>query len=206
MNRRVVNLTLDTLPELPADVRQCIQWELDPVDRGRQRGAAEAERAKEQWVSETLRDWGSCGKVIQCDGSTTGFISYAPAAYVPRAAAFPSGPVSADAVLLMTAQVVAQSAGSGIGRVLIQSAAKDLVRRSIRAIEVFGDLRPETGGCVLPAGFLLAVGFKTVRSHSRYPRLRMDLRSAITWREDVEVALERLLGSMVPEPGTLRPI
>jgi hypothetical protein len=36
-------------------------------------------------------------------------------------------------------------------------------------------------------------------------RLRMELRTALTWREDVEVALERLLGSMTPERVLLRP-
>jgi hypothetical protein len=33
----------------------------------------------------------------------------------------------------------------------------------------------------------------------------MELRTALTWREDVEVALERLLGSMTPERVLLRP-
>jgi hypothetical protein len=30
--------------------------------------------------------------------------------------------------------------------------------------------------------------------------LRLELKNALTWREDVEVALERLLASMHPEP------
>jgi hypothetical protein len=29
--------------------------------------------------------------------------------------------------------------------------------------------------------------------------LRLELKTALSWREDVEVALERLLGSMSPE-------
>jgi hypothetical protein len=58
---------------------------------------------------------------------------------------------------------------------------------------------------MLPVDYLLAVGFKTVRPHHRHPRLRMELRTALTWREDVEVALERLLGSMTPERVLLRP-
>jgi hypothetical protein len=49
---------------------------------------------------------------------------------------------------------------------------------------------------VLPADFLLSVGFKTVRPHYRHPRLRLDLRTALSWREDVEQAIERLLGSV----------
>ena len=87
---------------------------------------------------------------------------------------------------------------------LIQGMAKDLTRRGVRAIEAFGDKEWTAPACVLPVDYLLAVGFKTVRPHHRHPRLRMELRSTLSWREDVEVALERLLGSMTPE-RVLRP-
>ncbi len=36
----------------------------------------------------------------------------------------------------------------------------------------------------------------SVREHRTYPRLRLDLRNALTWREDVEAAVERLLASV----------
>ena len=49
---------------------------------------------------------------------------------------------------------------------------------------------------MVPADFLRSVGFKTVRPHPRWPRLRMELRSAMTWKEDVEAALEQLLGTI----------
>jgi hypothetical protein len=113
--------------------------------------------------------------------------------------------VSADAVLLMTARVMSEFSGGGLGRMLIQGMAKDLTRRGVRAIEAFGDKQWTAPACVLPVDYLLAVGFKTVRPHHRNPRLRMELRTALTWREDVEVALERLLGSMSPERVLLRP-
>jgi hypothetical protein len=38
----------------------------------------------------------------------------------------------------------------------------------------------------------------------RYPRLRLELKTALSWREDVEVALERLLGSMTAPERSLR--
>jgi predicted N-acetyltransferase YhbS len=99
----------------------------------------------------------------------------------------------------MTASVLSEFAGGGLGRMLVQGVAKDLTRRGIRAIEAFGDLRRDGPSCVVPADYLLAVGFKTVRQHPHYPRLRLELKTALSWREDVEVALERLLGSMSPE-------
>ena len=144
---------------------------------------------------------------MYADSLPAGYVTYAPPVHVPRSLAFPTSPVSGDAVLLMTARLLPEFVGGGLGRMLFQAAAKDLTRRGVKAIEAFGRMGDEVpvGGCVLPADFLLAVGFKTVRPHHLFPRLRLDLRNALSWREDVEVALERLLGSMNPEPA-FRPV
>jgi len=205
MSRRAVNITLDNLDDLPGRCRWCVFWELDPVALGRAEQAGDTAFEKESWVSATLLEWGSCGKIAYVDSVPAGFVMFAPPAYVPRSVAFPTSPVSADAVLLMTGHVLPDFAGSGLGRMLVQSVAKDLVRRGVRAVEAFGDLKWQAPACVLPAEHLLAVGFKTVRPHHRYPRLRLELKTAVSWREDVEVALERLLGSMSPDP-LLRPV
>ena len=204
MSRRLVAITLDNLDDLPRRCRSCAFWELDPVGRSRAEEAGDTSLEKEAWVSATLLEWGSCGKLAYVDGVPAGFVLYAPPAYVPRGVAFPTSPVSSDAVLLMTAHVIPEFAGGGLGRMLVQSVAKDLTRRGIRAIEAFGDLRWSEPACVIPADHLLAVGFKTVRPHPRYPRLRLELKTAVSWREDVETAIERLLGSMSPE-SALRP-
>jgi len=75
--------------------------------------------------------------------------------------------------------------------------AKDLARRGVKAIEAFGNAAPTADShCIIPAAFLLAVGFKTVRAHHRWPRLRLELRSGLSWKEDVEAALERLLNEI----------
>jgi hypothetical protein len=55
----------------------------------------------------------------------------------------------------------------------------------------------------VPADYLTAVGFQTVRPHHRWPRLRLDLRSTLDWR--VDVAVERILGTVIREPA-LRPV
>jgi hypothetical protein len=209
MSRRLVNLTLDTLEDLPRRCRQCVFWELDPVSADRACAAGDPGLEKEAWVSQTLLEWGSCGKLIYVDGMPAGFATYSPPAYVPRSMAFPTSPISADAVLLMSAHVVPSFAGGGLGRMLIQGVARDVTKRGIRAIEAFGDAKfgdelDEISGCLAPADFFLAVGFKTVRPHPRFPRVRLELRTALSWKTDVEYALEKLLGSMNPE-GILRP-
>jgi hypothetical protein len=206
LTRRLANVTLDNLDDLPRRCRQCVFWELDPGAGERAAEAGDTGLEKEAWVSAALLEWGSCGKVLYVDGVPAGFVLFAPPSYVPRSVAFPTSPVSADAVLLMTAMVLPEFADGGLGRMLVQGVAKDLVRRGVKAIEVFGDAQwSEAGHCMLPADYLLAVGFKTVRPHPKHPRLRLELKSAASWREDVEVALERLLGSMTPE-SALRPV
>jgi hypothetical protein len=209
MSRRLVNLTLDTLEDLPRRCRQCVYWELDPVAADRACAAGDTALEKEAWVSQALLEWGSVGKLVYVDGMPAGFAMFAPPAYVPRSMAFPTSPISADAVLLMAAHVVATFGGGGLGRMLIQGVARDVTKRGIKAIEAFGDAKfgddvDELTGCLAPADFYLAVGFKTVRPHPRFPRLRLELRTALSWKSDVEYALERLLGSMSPD-AILRP-
>ncbi len=211
MSRRLANLTLDNLDDLPRSCRRCVFWELDPVARENAEASGDPGLEKEAWVSSTLLDWGSCGKIAYVDSVPAGYVLYAPPIHVPRTLAFPTSPVSGDAVALVTAAVLPELTGGGIGRMLLQGAAKDLSRRGIKAIEAFGEISASTGdeiprrACVVPADYLLAVGFKTVRPHHRFPRLRLELKNALSWREDVEVALERLLGSMNPEP-VFRPV
>lgn len=206
MSRRLAALTLDALDDLPAACRRCVFWELDPVAATRAVEAGDTGFEKEAWLSAALLEWGSAGRLAYSGDVPAGFVLYAPPSFVPRSVAFPTSPVSSDAVLLMTGTVLPEFRGGGLARMLVQGAAKDLTRRGVRAIEAFGlaaGAAPPSGdryaaatGCVVPAEFLLSVGFKTVRPHHRHPRLRLELRTALSWREDVEQALERILGTV----------
>ncbi|MGH3517033.1 MAG: GNAT family N-acetyltransferase [Haloechinothrix sp.] len=209
MSRRIVGVTLDNLEHLPKDCRRCVYWEVAPHLKVQAEEFGETELEKEAWVSGILLEWGSCGRIVYSDSLPVGFVLYAPPSAIPRANAFPTSPASPDSVLLTAFHVLPEFRGGGLGRMLVQAVAKDLTRRGVKAIEAFGDARPaeaesvdELAGypaehnCVVPAEFLSSVGFKTVRPHPRWPRLRLELRSAISWKEDVESALERLLGQV----------
>ena len=205
MSRKTARLTVDHLAELAEPVRSCLFWELGPVDRSR---LDEQERIaeKESWLSSTLRDWGSCGRVVRVDGRTVGHIVYAPAAYLPGAAALPTAPTSPDAIVAATAWIEPGLRGGGLGRLLVQAMEADLVERGHTAIEAYGDTRGRTQGCVLPAEFLGSVGFKTQRAHPTTPRMRMELRTALSWKSEVELAIERVWGAVRPTHKATRPI
>ena len=196
--RRLAPLTRDSLDELPSPCRSCTRWELDAVHRARVEAEGGGADAKATWLTSTLLDWGSCGQVVRVDGAIAGYALYAPPAYLPGLAAYPTAPVSPDAVALAALRVEPEHAGHGLARMLVQGMAADLVRRGVRAVEAVAWAADQPGSapeCLVPADFLLAVGFTTVRAHPRTPRLRLDLRSTAVWREDVvEAALDRLLG------------
>jgi GNAT superfamily N-acetyltransferase len=198
VSRRVTGVTLDNLEHLSKHSRTCVFWELAPHLKAQAEEYGDTEFEKEAWVSSVLLEWGSCGRIIYCDGIPAGSVFYAPPAAVPRSLAFPTSPVSPDAVLMTSLEVLPEFRGGGLGRVLVQSVAKDLTKRGVKAIETFGDNHPKDDeqSCVTPANFLLGVGFKTVRPHPRWPRLRLELRTALGWKEDVEAALERLLNTV----------
>lgn len=181
----------------------CLRWKYDPVTAER---VPDDERhdALEEWVERVRTEWGECGRVLLHDDVPIGYVLYAPPAFLPGLGDVATGPPSPEAVVLVELYVVPQERGAGLGKALVQAAAKDLVLRDVTALEAFGTHRELVADdCLLPVGFLGAVGFTTHRAHSTTPRMRMDLRAARTWMNEVELALERLVGAVRPvmKPG-----
>jgi len=203
VGRKVSPLLLDTLHQLPEPCRRCVFWEL--ATRARARGSEEAGLQKEAWLSSVVLEWGAAGHVLTVDGAVAGYSLFAPARFLEQVGIQAARPVSRDAVLLAALAVAPELEGQGIGRVLLQTMARDLTKRKVRAVEAFAD-RAWTGrNCHIPVGFLEASGFQVVREHPRYPLLRMDLRTTLRWKDAREAALEAL---RVPAPGqpALRPV
>lgn len=204
-----MRLTRDRLDELGRGAdrtlpcRSCVRWELPAHNRSRLR-AEEAAAEKDAWVATVLREWGSCGRAVLVDDVPVGFALYAPAEFVPGSAGPPTAPVSPDAVLLTTLHVAPDHAGGGLGRMLVQGMARDLVTRGVRAVEAFGDATGHQA-CLVPADFLSAVGFRTHVRHPLTPRMRMELRASVTWKDELEAALERL-ARLRPAPVWYAPV
>ncbi len=227
MSASIRPLRLEAFEQLPKHARRCVFWEVDPetLPAGDQLGDPEFE--KEAWLSMVMLEWGSCGQVATAeiaegadDGDETclGYALYAPPRAVPRAQRFPTGPVSADAVLL-TSMGVESGQSEDLQRLLIGKVVGELVRRGVRALEAFGrtpaasglleagavdpDLAPSIAAlgdcsfelCMIDANFLLDVGFTVVAPHPYFPRLRLELDKGLGWKAEVEAALERLLES-----------
>jgi len=239
---RITPLRLEAFEQLPKHARRCVFWEVDPATLpGGDDHLSDPEFEKEAWLSMVMLEWGSCGQLaIHCsdreaaaaeaypdapasldtgDDPCLGYAFYAPPGAVPRARLFPTGPVSADAVLLTCLGIESGQHGEGLPRSLIAAVVADLVRRGVRALEAFGrtaevselvnpgmvppELKPavkvlgdcSVDQCVLDADLLQDAGFVVVAQHRYFPRLRLALEQGLGWKADVEAALERLLES-----------
>jgi hypothetical protein len=233
---RITPLRLEAFEQLPKHARRCVYWEVDPSTLRADDHLSDPEFEKEAWLSMVMLEWGSCGQMaVHCrdsepavgdiqiaatsleDNPCLGYAFYAPPGAVPRARRFPTGPVSADAVLLTSLGVESGNEAEGLSRHLIASVVGDLVRRGARALEAFGhtaevtelldprlvspELRPvvevlgdcSVDQCVLDADLLQDAGFVVVTHHRYFPRLRLELEPGLGWKADVEAALERLL-------------
>ena len=209
MSTLVTGVTLDSFDRLPSHTRRCRFWVLDPATDKADGSPLDLEFENEAWLSMIMLEWGSCGQLLTDGGENIGCALYAPPSAVPRAATFPTSPVSPDAVLLTTLRIETDIDRDAHSASLIAAVVSDLVNRGVRALEAFGIRRTaedETDGprasaymrcsdatCMIDADFLEKAGFEVVAPHHRYPRLRLELDRDHGWKEDVESALEQLL-------------
>lgn len=229
---RIMPLRLEAFEQLPKHARRCVFWEVDPATLGASDYLPDPEFEKEAWLSMVMLEWGSCGQIATVapdsdtdnssesreadDENCLGYVLYAPPRAVPRAQRFPTGPVSADAVLL-TSLGIEPGQSDGLAQSLIAHVVSELVRRGVRALEAFArtaecadlvdahavtpELKPilETLGdcsfeqCMVEEDFLKGAGFTVVAPHRYFPRLRLELDKGLGWKAEVEAALERLL-------------
>ena len=129
---------MKTIGDLPERCRGCVAWELEADAIAPTVLMGDGEFEKEVWLSGVMLTWGSAGQIVTVDDVPVGFALFAPPTAVPGASAFPTSPVSPDAVLLTTARILPEFTGQGLARYLLNGVVSALTRRGVRAIEVFG--------------------------------------------------------------------
>ncbi len=202
-SRRLRPMTAADLPSLPEPCARCTFWESTLGDLAAPADHLDRPRVKSEWAQAVTQRWGYCGVIALHDEQPIGHLTVAPAPYVPRLGAFSTTPVGADAAVVMSAHVLPEFRGKGIGRQMVQSAAALVARRDIRALEAVGTYH-DSPSCMLPTAWLEAVGFQVVRPHPITPRLRMDLQTTARWRPDLGAAWNRLT-DLVTQPPSPEP-
>lgn len=207
IGRRIADLDLSSLHDLPHRCRGCVFWELSPFERAIA-VEADPEFEKEVWCSSLCLHQGSAGKVAYIDGQLVGYALAGPADAFPRSESFPAR-VSKDAWFLATAFVLPEAWGRGVGKMLVQAVLKDAKERGKRALECFADRQWAGPDCMLPAAFCESVGFRVKRDHVRFPLMRIDVRSLGKLTSTAAEAVEEFLRSVkmpTPAPGPARSV
>lgn len=207
MGRRIADLNLETLRDIPLRCRECVFWELSPLDRALAI-EADPEFEKEVWASSLCLHQGTLGKVAYLDDRQVGYVLAGPPEEFPRSESFPAR-VSKDAWFLATGHVLPEAQGRGLGKALIQAVLRDAKEHGKRALECFADREWCQPDCMLPADFCERVGFRVRRDHARFPLMRIDVRSLAKLTETAAEAVEDLLRSVripTPAPGAARTV
>ncbi|MGI3784191.1 MAG: GNAT family N-acetyltransferase [Janthinobacterium lividum] len=189
-------MTAADLDLLPEPCGRCAFWETSVADLAAPADHPDRAASKAEWAREVTAHWGYCGVLAVHEDEVVGFLTLAPARLVPRLPAFSTTPVGADVAVLLSARVAEAWRGKGIGRQLVSTAAGLVARRDIRALEAVGTRR-DGPSCMMPVGWLEAVGFGVVREHPVSPRLRMDLHATQRWT-GLGAAWNRLTGLVAP--------
>lgn len=194
-------LTPERVSHLVGRCAPCTFWLTVPRNGHGDPGDAAASLA--QWVSRVSEEWGPPGQVAYSDGEPVGHLIMAPARFVPRLAAFATAPSDPSALVLVTVCTAPEQPDSSLRKTLVQAAAKAALRHRVRAVDAVA-ARPVAVGrheCVLEVAPLEKLGFRVERDHPAYPRLRLDLRTTVSIKDDAAAYVSWALGRL---PG-LRP-
>ena len=168
-----------------------------------------AQARKRDWISAAVEAGVLPGAVVgsaddrSAETAVVAFALFGPTErFAPRSGATPR--TSRDALQLATLWVADAQREAGLGRLLLQAALREAVRRDLAALEVYGDRRFQERTCTLPATWLLHQGFTVHREHPRTPLFRLETRRVLRWAESLEHALDEVLAHLptrMPEPG-----
>ena len=122
-SRRLRPMTAADLASMPEPCAGCAFWESTLSDLAAPADHTDRRVIKADWAEAVTQRWGYCGVVACAEDEPIGFLTMAPAMYVPRLGAFATTPVGIDAAVVMSVLVLDEYRGKGIGRQLIQSAA-----------------------------------------------------------------------------------
>ncbi len=192
---------------LPSRCVGCVYWESSQTLPRECGGACDVGAATE-WVRTVAAEWGECGRVAVEDGAFLGFIKYAPTTYLPQSLNLPSGAPIEDVPMIACMHLAPEARQRGLGGVLLRAALRDLVARGERSVQAYAlaGRRDFENSPFVGMEFLLRNGFTVASPHHEVPLLRLDLKSLVSWSDNLESVLESLrIPLRVPKqaPATL---
>ncbi len=166
------------LKDIPEPCKGCVYWEC-PDDFEAKKGPekrGEFEAEKREWFQQTMKEFGTCGKIVYYEDKPIAYAQYAPSERFARAGKSKQVDKIKDVVFLSCLFVTNKAfRDKGIGERLLHSIIEDLRRRQFKAVETIA----RRGVAYNPAGpmmFYVRNGFHIKDNTTpEYPLMRLFL-------------------------------
>ena len=181
----IEDITENNLGDIPEACRGCVYWESpEELDIAQKANAIEQmklefEKKKRRWFAKTLKEFGTCGKIVYHEGKPVAYAQYAPAKLLPNVGAYSSkmvGKLEEGVVFLSCLYVVDKNLRlRGLGKALLKTIVDELRSRGFKALETFA----RRGNCDNPSGsleFYIKNGFIIKdNTNAKYPLVKLYL-------------------------------
>jgi len=179
------DITEANLSDIPESCRACIYWEFpEEFDKAKEEKAEtqkrlEFEKKKREWFVQTLKEFGTCGKIAYYSGKPVAFAQFAPSQRLPNTSHYESQPVGKleEGVVFISCLYIADNMlrGKGFGEALLKNIIEDLRRRGFKAVETFAR-RGNSDNPSGPLEFYIKNGFIIKdKTNPEFPLVRLYL-------------------------------
>lgn len=178
----IINLTEKNLKEAPEwknypfSCKYCLYWEFpeENIDTNRRR-KEDLIQKKLNWLHNTNRIFGNCGKIAYSKEKPIAYAQYAPAKLLPRSHFYSTGPPSNDSVLISCLFIPKKEfRRQSIGSQILECIIDDLRKRGAKAVETFAR-KGKSDNPSGPIELYLNKGFRIFRDHPEFPLMRLNL-------------------------------
>jgi len=183
---QIEDITEANLQDIPESCRGCVYWEFpEEFDKAKlekieTQKRLEFEEKKRTWFVQTLKEFGTCGKIVYYNDKPVAYAQFAPSVRLPNTSHYESKPVGKleEGVVFLSCLYIADKAlrGKGVGGALLKNIIDDLKRRGYQAVETFarrGDPENPSG----PLKFYIKNGFILKdRTNPEFPLITLFLK------------------------------
>ena len=181
----IEDITEANLGDIPESCRGCVYWEFPQefervkAEKMEAQKKLELEQKKREWFIQTLKEFGTCGKIVYYKGKPVAYAQFAPSARLPNISHYESQPVGKleEGVVFLSCLYIADKAlrGKGLGEALLKNILEDLKKLGFKVVETFarrGDSNSPSG----PLEFYIKNGFIIKdKTNPEYPLMKLFL-------------------------------
>lgn len=191
--KKAAPVDLDNLRDVFQPCRSCLFWQTaEKVNVPHI--TKDGKFRKEEWLSTTLLKWGNCASVMIEDDEVVGFAQYGLISDFPQVNNFSTGNISKDAAFLACLYILPHEQSKKKGKFLLREILKDFTMMRFPAVETIAKraMLNKNEFNQRNIDFYLSEGFRIIQDHPVYPRLRIDLKNAVTWKEEITSAFQKI--------------